>query len=267
MAEKRMFAQQIIDSDAFLDMPLSTQALYFHLAMRADDDGFINNPKRIQRMLGCSDDDLKLLMAKSFVLAFDSGVIVIKHWRIHNTLRHDRYKPTAYQEELAMLTIKENKAYTFGIPSGNQLATSGIPNGNQMDIDGFQMVAELETQIRLDKIRLDKDRTTTAQEIDLSTGCDADVPMVNANLLNDIVRQKWNREPTNNDLIMALEQLKRLNYQVDMLEDALDIAAQHGARAMNWNYTTAIIDGWLQKGYKTEEDVLMHELNRKGGAR
>lgn len=240
MAEKRMFAQQIIDSDAFLDMPLSTQALYFHLAMRADDDGFINNPKKIQRMLGCSDDDLKLLMAKSFVLAFDSGVIVIKHWRIHNTIRQDRYKPTAYKEELSMLLIKENKSYSFGLPSGNQVATNGIPSDNQMDADGFQVVDNLETQIRLDKIRLDKDRTTTAQENELSTGYDADIPIVNANRLNDIVRQKWNREPTNNDLIMALEQLKRLNYQVEMLEDALDIAA---------------------------EDVLMHELNRKGGAR
>lgn len=99
MAEKRMFSQKIIDSDAFLDMPLSTQSLYFHLNMRADDDGFINNPKKIQRMIGASDDDLRVLMAKRFVLSFDSGVIVIKHWRMHNTLQKDRYKPTQYQEE------------------------------------------------------------------------------------------------------------------------------------------------------------------------
>ena len=87
MAEKRMFTQKIIDSDAFLDMPLSTQALYFHLNMRADDDGFINNPKRIQRTIGASDDDLKLLIAKRFVICFENGVIVIKHWKMHNTLR------------------------------------------------------------------------------------------------------------------------------------------------------------------------------------
>ena len=80
MAEKRMFTQKIIDSDAFLDMPLSTQALYFHLNMRADDDGFVNNPKRIQRTIGASDDDLKLLVVKRFVIGFDNGVIVIKHW-------------------------------------------------------------------------------------------------------------------------------------------------------------------------------------------
>lgn len=116
MAERRMFAKTIIDSDAFLDMPLSTQALYFHLSMRADDDGFINNPKKIQRMIGCCDDDLKLLLAKNFIFAFDSGVVVIKHWKIHNYIQKDRYKATVYQEEKAQLNTKENKAYTLGIP-------------------------------------------------------------------------------------------------------------------------------------------------------
>ena len=90
MAERRMFAKTIIDSDAFLDMPLSAQALYFHLSMRADDDGFINNPKKIQRMVGASDDDCKLLLMKRFIIVFESGVVVIKHWRIHNYIRNDR---------------------------------------------------------------------------------------------------------------------------------------------------------------------------------
>ena len=112
MAERRMFAKTIIDSDAFLDMPLSAQALYFHLSMRADDDGFINNPKKIQRMVGASDDDCKLLIMKRFVITFESGVIVIKHWKIHNYIQKDRYKPTIYQEEKQLLAEKENKAYT-----------------------------------------------------------------------------------------------------------------------------------------------------------
>ena len=124
MAERRMFAKTIIDSDAFIDMPLSTQALYFHLSMRADDDGFINNPKKIQRMVGASDDDLKVLVMKRFIIPFESGIVVIKHWKIHNYIRNDRYKPTVYAEEKAMLTSKDNGAYTeadaFGIPSGNQ---------------------------------------------------------------------------------------------------------------------------------------------------
>ncbi len=118
MAERRMFAKTVIDSDAFLDMPLSAQALYFHLSMRADDDGFINNPKKIQRMIGASDDDCKLLVMKRFILVFDSGVIVIKHWRLHNYIQKDRYKPTIYQEEKAQLLIKDNKTYTDNLGAG-----------------------------------------------------------------------------------------------------------------------------------------------------
>jgi len=132
LAEKRMFTQKIIDSDAFLEMPLSTQALYFHLNMRADDDGFVNSPKRIQRTVGASEDDLKLLIMKRFVIGFENGVIVIKHWRMHNTLRKDRYNPTQYQEELAQLEVKGNNAYTER-GSGNQLATNWQPDGNHLE--------------------------------------------------------------------------------------------------------------------------------------
>jgi hypothetical protein len=135
-----MFAKTIIDSDMFLDMPLSTQALYFHLSMRADDDGFINNPKKIQRMIGASDDDLRVLVMKRFILPFDSGVVVIKHWKIHNYIRNDRYKETVYQEEKAQLDVKENGAYT-------ELSPLGIPDDNQLG-------DELETQVRLGKDRL-----------------------------------------------------------------------------------------------------------------
>ena len=134
MADRRMFSKTIIDSDAFLDMPLSTQALYFHLSMRADDDGFVNNPRKIQRMIGSSDDDLKLLMVKQFLIAFESGVVVIKHWKIHNYIRNDRYKPTIYQDERKQLEECETKAYELG-----------IPNGYQTD-----------TQVRLGKISIDK---------------------------------------------------------------------------------------------------------------
>lgn len=149
MAERRMFAKTIIDSDAFLDMPLSTQALYFHLSMRADDDGFINNPKKIQRMVGCGDDDLKLLMAKRFILVFESGVIVIKHWKIHNYIRNDRYKPTLYQDEKALLADKDNKAYTFAEELPKHDEKLGIPDDNQT-------VHQMDTQVRLGKVRLGK---------------------------------------------------------------------------------------------------------------
>lgn len=113
MARKRMFRTDVLDTDAFLDMPLSAQALYFHLNLRADDDGFIGNPKRITSTIGASIDDLKLLIAKRFIIVFDDGVIVIKHWRMHNTIQKDRYSPTKYQEDLALLKIKDNLAYTL----------------------------------------------------------------------------------------------------------------------------------------------------------
>jgi hypothetical protein len=113
MAERRMFAKTIIDSDAFLDMPLSSQALYFHLGMRADDEGFINSPRKIMRMVGASEDDMKILTAKNFVIPFQSGVVVIKHWRLHNYIQKDRYKETVYQEERKMLTVKDNNVYSL----------------------------------------------------------------------------------------------------------------------------------------------------------
>ena len=138
-----MFAKQIVDSDAFLDMPLSAQALYFHLAMRADDDGFINNPKKIQRMVGASDDDCKLLIMKRFVLIFESGVIVIKHWKIHNYIQKDRYKETLYIQEKNQLAVKDNKAYTEAC---------------------IQDVSNSETQVRLGKLSLDKLRDSGDEE-------------------------------------------------------------------------------------------------------
>ena len=134
MANKRMFNLSIVDSDAFLDLPLSTQALYFHLNMRADDDGFISNPKKISRIIGASEDDLKLLIMKRFVLVFEDGVIVIKHWRMHNTIQKDRYKKTNYIDDLKQLSIKENGAYTFVetgcIQNGNSLETKCFHDGN-----------------------------------------------------------------------------------------------------------------------------------------
>lgn len=117
LAQKRMFTMKIVDSDAFLDMPATTQCLYFHLNMRADDDGFIGNPKRIMKITGASEDDLRLLIAKRFVLTFEDGVIVIKHWRMHNTLSRDRYTETSYIDEKRMLLLKENGSYSLA--SGN----------------------------------------------------------------------------------------------------------------------------------------------------
>lgn len=171
MAQRRMFAMKIIDSDAFLDMPLSTQALYFHLCMRADDDGFVNNPKKIQRAVGASDDDLKVLAAKRFIIPFESGIVVIKHWRIHNYIRIDRYTPTAYTEERAMLAEKDNGSYTvantIGIPSVNQTDTNDIPS----DIPTVnQMTYQMDTQYSKGKDSKGKDidNVSIDKSIDIS---------------------------------------------------------------------------------------------------
>lgn len=127
MAQKRMFDKTITNNDNFLEMPDSTQNLYFHLSMEADDDGFVDNWKSIMRMTGKKDDDLKLLIAKSFIIPFETGVIVIKHWRINNYLRKDRYRQTKYLKEKSLLTIQENEEYELknddGTPMVDQMAT------------------------------------------------------------------------------------------------------------------------------------------------
>ena len=123
MAERRMFAKTIIDSDAFLDMPISARLLYYDLSMRADDDGFVNSPKKIMRFVGATNDDMNILIARKFVISFENGVVVIKHWRIHNYIQKDRYIETKYKEEKAMLNLDENNAYTFN--DGTPTITDG----------------------------------------------------------------------------------------------------------------------------------------------
>ena len=111
MAQKRMFNKAITNDDNFLEMPISSQVLYFHLSMNADDDGFVNNWKSIMRMTGTKEDDLKVLITKQYIIPFDSGVIVIKHWRLNNYLQKDRIIPTQYQEELKQLELDNNNVY------------------------------------------------------------------------------------------------------------------------------------------------------------
>lgn len=144
MAERRMFAKTIVTSDAFLDMPPTARCLYFTLAMFADDDGFVNNPKSIMRQVGATSDDMNILIAKKFVLAFESGVIVIKHWRIHNYIQNDRYHSTKYKEEMDTLMLDENKAYT------------AKPLEIPMNTECIHDVSEMETEVRLGKV-IDRD--------------------------------------------------------------------------------------------------------------
>ncbi|MED5834238.1 replisome organizer [Streptococcus anginosus] len=147
MADKRMFSLKIVDSDLFLDMPLSSQCLYFHLSMRADDDGFVDNPKKIIKIIGANEDDLKILITKGFVIVFERGIIVITHWKINNYIRNDRRKETMYITEKQSLTQTENGAYI-------KLENLGIPNDNQVSTICPHSIGKG----RLDKVSIDKGR-------------------------------------------------------------------------------------------------------------
>ena len=130
LANKRMFSVDVTETDAFLEMPLTAQALYFHLGMRGDDDGFVSNPRSIVRVSGCSESDLVTLAKSGYIITFRSGVIVISDWKVNNNLRNDRYKPTTFQDERSMLSETANKRYILN--GGNQVDTNGIPSDNQM---------------------------------------------------------------------------------------------------------------------------------------
>ena len=224
MAEKRMFSKTIIDSDAFLDMSLSTQALYFHLSMRADDDGFVNNPKKIQRMIGAGDDELKMLIAKRFIIPFDSGICVIKHWRIHNYIQKDRYKETVYQDEKAHLILKENKSYKY------------------VETPCIQNVSKVETQIRLDKTREDKDRLEENRlEIEENT---------------EVCRQLSSVWTSNGYGTLNKTLLDKLLVDVDIyslewLIKAIEIGNQRSKRT--YSYIKGILENWKTEGMKAEK--------------
>lgn len=160
MAERRMFTKAIIGSDIFLDMPLTSQALYFHLAMRADDDGFVNNPRKILRMIGASDDDCKLLIAKRFILVFESGIIVIKHWKMHNYIQRDRYKPTIFQGELSRLTVQNDKSYEEVSPRKELTDMDASLEKNLPESACIQDVYKSDTQVRLGEVSVDQSNNT-----------------------------------------------------------------------------------------------------------
>jgi len=187
MAERRMFAKQIIDSDAFLDMPLSTQALYFHLSMRADDDGFLNNAKKIQRTINSTDDDFKILIAKNFIINFETGICVVKHWRIHNYIQKDRYKTTVYLDEKEKLTIKNNNVYT--------LDTACIQDDNNLD-----------AQVRLGKVSLGEENISRINALD--NGFDEFWNAYPTKVGKDKALASWNKKKPNID-----EVLKALSWQ------------------------------------------------------
>lgn len=203
-----MFSRAVIDSDTFIDMPISARLLYYDLGMRADDDGFVNSPKKITRMIGASQDDLKILIQKRFIIPFESGVIVIRHWRVHNYIPKDRYHETTFREEMESLTIKDNREYVSRFDCG--VNTECIQDESMTDTECIQDESKMDTQIRIDKNRVDKNRVDKSN-IYCSEPLASSAPEVPAMILND--NSEW--LPSKDDL----EGWQQLYTGVDVIKE------------------------------------------------
>lgn len=227
MAQRRMFSKKITETDHFLEMPLSSQALYFHLNMGADDEGFIDKAKTIQRTIGASDDDMKLLIAKGFLIPFDSGVVVIRHWRIHNYIQADRFQATIYQNEKEQLDYDKSKIASI------KPLDQCIQNGYKMD-----------TQVRLGEDRLDKDRLDkdnylySAEEKEKS--------------LSQIIKST-NIKINDRQTQQILEYIALDDMKVNMIEYAIQLTEDAGADS--FNYLNKILSSWKDKKLTTLDEV------------
>lgn len=197
MARRRMFSLDIVDTDAFLDLPASSQSLYFHLGMRADDDGFVSSPKRIASTVNASADDLKILIAKGFIIPFSSGVCVVRDWRINNYIQRDRYSPTLYTEEKSQLEASKNGRYLLA------------------DTRCIQNVSKADTQVRLGKDNITP--SPTAQSA--GKGNDASFSAF------------WNAYPRKAGKGAAQKAFAKVRVSLDILLSALEAQKRSG----QWN--------------------------------
>lgn len=241
MANKRMFSIDVTETDAFLEMPLTAQALYFHLGMRGDDDGFVSNPRSIMRVAGCSESDLTMLAEAGYIISFRSGVIVISDWKVNNNLRNDRYKPTTFQDERSMLSETANKRYILS--NGNQVDTTGIPSDNQMTTQPNV------TQRNQAQRSSSGNGTTTAAD----SRTDSD--------LAEIVQHF--QEVIGTFPRSALDKLQRWRgiYSVEIIQAAIDEAAENNVR--KWRYVDGVLKGWQADGVRTLGDVEARREARK----
>lgn len=229
MAQKRMFNNSVVGSDEFLEMPDSSQNLYFHLSMQADDDGFVDNWKSIMRMTGKKEDDLKVLIAKSFVIPFDTGILVIRHWRLNNYIQKDRYKETIHKEEKAMLGIDKNNVYS--------LYTDCIHS-----ID----------KNRLDKISIDKNSKEKEKEQEESESCGDGFQNVS----------KFYEENIN---LLTPYTSKILEDFTDELGEelviyAMQISIENNKRTIS--YIKAILNNWSKANIKTLAEAKNENQNK-----
>lgn len=227
MAQRRMFSKKITDTDSFLDMSLSAQALYFHLNMGADDEGFVDNVKKIQRSIGASNDDLKILIGKGFLIPFESGVVVIRHWRIHNYIQADRFQATIYQDEKEQLEFDKSK----------------IASIKPLD-QCIQNVSKMDTQVRLGEDSLDKDRLDKVNN--LYSGEDE------KKSLSQII--KSTSVKINDRQIQQIQEYIGLdNMTVEMIEYAIQLTEDAGAES--FNYLNKILKSWKDKGLTSLDEA------------
>ena len=261
MAQRRMFSRKITESDQFLDMPISAQVLYFHINMQADDDGFVGNVKTVKRMIGAGDDDLKLLIAKQFLIPFETGIVVIRDWKIHNYIQKDRYTETFYKHEKAMLETLENKQYQL------------------TDTECIHDVSISDTQVRLGKVRLGKVRTGTTIGRDNVTNGGDDFPNSIPEKGMQLKDQK-NGSSTTSNVHLFFQQnfgvepptiVQDIDYWIEDLSAPVVIEALKRAIEAEkpYSYAKGIMKKWVNKGIKTldqvEQETTKWERQQGGG--
>ena len=235
MAQRRMFSKEITTSDLFVDMPASTQLLYFHLGMEADDEGFIGNARMLGRAYGASNDDLKLLQAKGFIIVFESGVTVVKDWNLNNQIRKDRLKPTIYQAEKSLLTIGNTGVYQLD----NQMTTKPQPNDNQMTTKCPHRLGK----DRIEEYRIDEDRRDKNSLVVISEIYQSKIGVIDGDQFQQLT-----------------EYVTLDGMEVGVVVRAITEAADNGKR--NFKYILAILRNWKQNGIKTIVQVEERERQR-----
>lgn len=247
MAERRMMAKSIIDTDAFMEMTMSTQCLYFHLLLRADDEGFLKNARLIMRMTGCKDDDMKLLIAKQYVIPFDTGVIVIRHWKIHNYIQKDRFTPTSCSTERKLLDIKKDKSYTP--------ADGCIQDGYTLDTSRIHDVSKV-----LPQVRLGKDRVRLGQRENSTVTYKESSPLkISEEVKNAFLSFSGSTNLNDLKLLAELEEA----HGKDRVLEAMGIAEKRGNR--RFSYVKGILQNWARDGYDGKKSQKEEEWTPEQG--
>lgn len=257
MANRRMFSNDIADTDKFLEMPPTSQSLYFHLGLKADDDGFVASPKKIARACSSSEEDLKILEDSKFIITFPSGVIVITDWQLNNYIRQDRYKPTIYVEEKKHLITTETKAYQY---QENVGMSSGIPTVNQMATQ-YSIEQDSKEQNSIGQERLGQHRLAKHSKEQVSL-VSADCTTSNEPTFDDCCGLYCEKHPLGN---IDRSTLKRLydEHGGAKLHEAILKTISNGEVQSPLAYITGILNDWKAKGLETLEDIRNEEEERQ----